>query len=74
MFPEDTLHCIEWAKDIFGQLFNLMPLSFNKLLSDKSDFNINDPQNNLALKHTLKLLKHKPVDFDSCILIARKKF
>lgn len=51
-----------------------MPLSFNKLLSDKGEFNINDPQNNMALKHTLKILKHNPTDFDQCILIARKKF
>lgn len=21
MFPEETIHCIEWAKDFFGQLF-----------------------------------------------------
>lgn len=25
MFPEEILHCIEWAKDIFGKLFTLKP-------------------------------------------------
>ena len=25
MFPEETLHCIEWAKDIFGSIFTLKP-------------------------------------------------
>lgn len=25
MFPEETLHCVEWAKDLFGQLFTLGP-------------------------------------------------
>ena len=25
MFPEETLHCVEWAKDIFGTLFTLNP-------------------------------------------------
>jgi molybdopterin/thiamine biosynthesis adenylyltransferase len=25
MFPEEILHCIEWAKDIFGNLFTLLP-------------------------------------------------
>lgn len=27
MFPEETLHCIEWAKDKFGKIFTLMPKS-----------------------------------------------
>jgi hypothetical protein len=21
MFPEETLHCVEWARDIFGKMF-----------------------------------------------------
>lgn len=25
MFPEETLHCIEWAKDKFGKVFTLAP-------------------------------------------------
>jgi len=25
MFPEETLHCVEWAKDLFGNLFTLLP-------------------------------------------------
>lgn len=36
MFPEETLHCVEWAKDLFGNWCTLNPQSFNKfLLSDK---------------------------------------
>jgi hypothetical protein len=31
MFPEETLHCVEWAKDLFGNLFTLNPQNFNKL-------------------------------------------
>jgi hypothetical protein len=33
MFPEETLHCVEWAKEIFGTLFTLNPQNFNKLKS-----------------------------------------
>jgi hypothetical protein len=25
MFPEETLHCVEWARDKFGKLFTLRP-------------------------------------------------
>ena len=25
MFPEETLHCVEWAKDLFGNWFSLDP-------------------------------------------------
>ena len=32
MFPEETLHCVEWAKDIFGNLFSLKSQNYNKLV------------------------------------------
>ena len=31
MFPEETLHCVEWAKDMFGVYFSMNPQNFNKL-------------------------------------------
>lgn len=27
MFPEETLHCVEWARDLFGKFFCLDPKS-----------------------------------------------
>jgi Ubiquitin-activating enzyme active site len=41
MFPEETLHCVEWAKDKFGQLFDLRPKSFNKYVVEEKDREIN---------------------------------
>lgn len=35
MFPEETLHCIEWALDIFGNIFTNMPKNYNKLMTDE---------------------------------------
>jgi hypothetical protein len=32
MFPEETLHCVEWARDLFGQLFSQAPKSALKIL------------------------------------------
>jgi molybdopterin/thiamine biosynthesis adenylyltransferase len=34
MFPEETLHCVEWARDKFGKLFTLRPKAISKLLAD----------------------------------------
>jgi hypothetical protein len=27
MFPEETLHCVEWARDLFGKFFTINPKS-----------------------------------------------
>lgn len=36
LFPEETLHCIEWARDKFGHKFSMKPKALIKLLeSDK---------------------------------------
>jgi molybdopterin/thiamine biosynthesis adenylyltransferase len=32
MFPEETLHCVEWARDLFGKDFTLAPKALAKLL------------------------------------------
>lgn len=32
MFPEETLHCVEWARDLFGKEFTLGPKALRKLL------------------------------------------
>jgi molybdopterin/thiamine biosynthesis adenylyltransferase len=32
MFPEETLHCIEWARDKFGHKFSLRPKALVKVL------------------------------------------
>jgi molybdopterin/thiamine biosynthesis adenylyltransferase len=41
MFPEETLHCVEWAKSMFGDLFTLKPQSFNKLVVLEKDRSVN---------------------------------
>jgi hypothetical protein len=32
MFPEETLHCVEWARDHFGSKFSLKPKAVIKVL------------------------------------------
>ena len=32
MFPEDTIHCLEWAREQFGKNFTQFPQDFNKII------------------------------------------
>jgi hypothetical protein len=32
MFPEKALHCVEWARDLFGKYFTKMPKSLFQAL------------------------------------------
>jgi len=34
MFPEETLHCVEWARDIFGRLFTQGPQNVIKVVEE----------------------------------------
>ena len=34
MFPEETLHCVEWARDLFGKLFDQVPAGCVKVLEE----------------------------------------
>jgi hypothetical protein len=38
-FPEETLHCVEWARDKFGKLFTQKPQSAINLLEKSDKFN-----------------------------------
>ena len=56
MFPEETMHCVEWAKDLFGNWFTLNPQSFNKFLRDEDqNQNFDDVQIQQQAKKVSKL-------------------
>ena len=76
MFPEETLHCVEWAKDKFGNIFSLQPQSFNKLIVEEKDRPVNyaDQQEKAALKKIIKMVEKKPENFDDCLRMARLRF
>jgi len=73
MFPEETLHCVEWARDKFGKLFSQKPRSLAKLL-EEPDFAPTNMQELQTLKQAVKLLKKMPTNFDDCVRYARHKF
>lgn len=69
MFPEEALHCIEWARDLFGKLFSQKPKNVNRILDEGIE-----SQEYKLIKQAVNLLKHKPNNFDDCIKLAREKF
>ena len=40
MFPEETLHCVEWARDKFGKIFDLRPKKVREIISDIENFEV----------------------------------
>ena len=75
MFPEETLHCVEWAKDLFGTYFSLNPQNFNKLKNaDISEVGFNQYAETKNIKKAIKMAEQFPKDFNGCIAKARMKF
>jgi len=63
MFPEETFHCVEFARDKFGKLFTLLPKSANKILSVES-FEPTNPEELKVLREVIKLLTKAPTTLD----------
>lgn len=53
MFPEETIHCIEWARDLFGKLFSVAPKSALKILEEGEKFTPTSSQDIEAFKEGL---------------------
>ena len=72
MFPEEAIHCVEWAKDQFGKKFTQLPKAINKRIEEAKNAEEN---NDIKLtKKVLKWLKKLPKTFDDCLKIARDKY
>ena len=73
MFPEEPLHCIEWARDKFEKLFTQNPKNL-QMFVDNVDFVPQTGQEIKSLEKALKWLEKKPGSFKDCIKYARSKF
>lgn len=73
MFPEETLHTVEWGRDKFGKLFTQRPKGLAKILDDPN-YQVTDSQDLKTLREAIGLLKKRPTSFDDCIRYARIKF
>ena len=74
MFPEETLHCVEWARDKFGKIYSQRPKGLNKILDEIDKFEPSDSQEIKTLREAVSLLKKRPTNFQDCIKYARQKF
>jgi len=73
MFPEETLHCVEWAREKFGKLFTLKPKSAVKIVEEAA-YKPQGTSELKALREVIKLIKNRPINFSDCIRYARLKF
>ena len=73
MFPEETLHCVEFARDKFGKLFTVRPKTILKIIEDAA-YKPTSPEELKALRDAVKLIKKVPSSYKDCIEWARKKF
>lgn len=74
MFPEETLHCIEWARDKFGKIFTQAPTNAQKLLDEAATFVPTSQEDTKSLREVVKLLERRPTSFEDCLNYARQKF
>jgi molybdopterin/thiamine biosynthesis adenylyltransferase len=71
MFPEETTHCVEWARDRFSKLFTKQPQLLAQILEADRVGSSLDVQ---VLKSVDRLLRKRPRNFDDCVDFARRKF
>ena len=67
------MHCVEWARDKFANIFTQKPKSLLKLL-EESNLKPTSSQEKKSLREAVHFLRKKPLNFDDCIVYARKKF
>ena len=73
MFPEEAIHCLEWARDQLGKNFSQFPINFNKIIDGMKNkiFNREDFK---SMKKCLKWIKKMPNNFNDCIKLAKEKY
>ena len=73
MFPEEAIHCLEWARDQLGKNFSQFPKNFNRIIENvkNKSFNKEDMK---AIKTCLKWVKKLPNNFNDCIKLAKEKY
>lgn len=74
MFPEEPIHCMEWAKDQFEVIFNQNPSSILRVLEE---YNLKKDVTDVDLKikkSVFKLFKNRPTSEKNTIELARKYY
>lgn len=74
MFPEETIHCVEWAREKFGTLYNLKPKNLQKILEEGESVDPISSEDIQSLKKCVKMLNKRPKSFGECVEYARLQF
>ena len=77
MFPEETLHCVEWARDLFEGFYAQAASDVNAYLSQPDYLQQLERQPGVR-KPTLESIRtnlcEKPISVEECIVWARLRF
>ena len=73
MFPEEAIHCLEWAREQLGKNFSQFPKDFNRIINNIKMNNFNKEEYK-AMKTCLKWIKKLPQNFKDCIKLAKEKY
>ena len=78
-FPSNIDHCCMWARDIFTGLFEQLPDSINKYITDPNyieSMRKNSPGDVLPTLRNIKefMINHHPKTYEDCCRWARGKF
>ncbi|KAL4441756.1 hypothetical protein ABPG74_008753 [Tetrahymena malaccensis] len=73
MFPEQTLHCVEWARDKFGRMYQQKPQSLQRVLEAFKNNQLSTLEEK-TLNEGLSMLKKYPKNFDDCLQYGLNKF
>ena len=74
MFPEESIHCMEWAKDRFDNFFTQNPKSFIRVLEEFLKSKSLDDVDYKVVKKAYKFLKNQPQTIEDSIKLGRKYF
>lgn len=71
MFPEEPVHCVEWARDKFAKLFDQQP---GLVLAAAAGAGDDVGPTGGTARTAVRLLEKKPATFADCVAFARRKF
>jgi hypothetical protein len=70
MFPEESVHGIEWSRDLFGKIFTQNPKTLKKVIEGKSMAVVEG----LEKLTVTRMILHRPIKYVDCVDEAVRKF
>ena len=65
MFPEEALHCVEWGRNKFADVFTVKPKS---LLSSIESIDTVEAKH---IQSALEMMQIRPKNLAECVVLAR---